>query len=128
MRSFKVCIIPVFIGFFLLSACNRQAVSLEYTNAKQEVPQLANLVFRFNKSLVSDSLLNQWDSAHYISFEPAITGRFRWEHGNELVFSPARPLQPATTYKAVLNHELLRFSAIDKIEKSDDILFHTADL
>ena len=35
-----------------LSACNRNYVSLESTNAKNEVPQLTNLVFRFDKSLV----------------------------------------------------------------------------
>ena len=67
---------------------------------KDEVPQLGNLVFRFNKSLVKDSMLNVWDSADYISFEPRIAGRFRWESPDQLVFSPSQPLAPATTYNA----------------------------
>lgn len=128
MRIAKLFVIPVFIGIIFLYACNRQAVALDYTNAKDEVPQLGNLVFRFNKPLVKDSLLDQWDSTDYISFEPKIPGRFRWEHGDELVFSPARPLAPATTYKAKLNSELLRFSKFDKVEKADNIVFSTADL
>ncbi len=87
---------------FIIAACNRSAVSLSYTNAKGEVQSLGNLVFRFDKSLVPDSLLNQWDSTEYVSFEPKIAGRFRWEHPDELVFSPAQPLSPATSYQASL--------------------------
>src|SRR5450432_3417417 len=128
MRIAKLFVIPVFIGLVSLYACNRQAVALDYTNARDEVPQLGNLVFRFNKPLVNDSLLNQWDSTQYVSFEPKIPGRFRWEHGDELVFSPARPLLAATTYKAKLNSELLRYSKFDKVEKGDNIVFSTANL
>ncbi|HTE09627.1 MAG TPA: MG2 domain-containing protein, partial [Chitinophagaceae bacterium] len=128
MRIAKLFVIPVFIGIIFLYGCNRQAVALDYTNAKDEVPQLGNLVFRFNKPLVNDSLLNQWDSTQYVSFEPKISGRFRWEHADELVFSPARPLAAATTYKAKLNSELLRFSKFDKVEKAADISFSTPDL
>src|SRR4051794_39235445 len=81
----------------VLAACNRSIVGLEYTNARDEVPALGNLIFRFDKPLVKDSLLDQWDSTQYVSFEPKIPGRFRWEHPDELVFSPSRPLSPATT-------------------------------
>ncbi len=68
-----------------LSACNRNPVRLDYTNAKDEVPSLTNLIFRFDKSLVNDSLTNRRDSTHYVSFEPAIPGKFRWEHTDELI-------------------------------------------
>jgi len=111
-----------------LSACHRNSVKLDYTNAKGEVPQLENLVFRFSHSLVRDSQLNIWDSAEYISFEPAITGRFRWESPDELVFSPSRPLAPATFYKAKFGSEVLRFSKFGNIKNAEDIKFHTPDL
>jgi len=128
MRIAKLFVIPAIIGFIFLYGCNRQAVALDYTNAKDEVPQLGNLVFRFNKPLVNDSMLNQWDSTEYVSFEPKIQGRFRWEHGDELVFSPARPLAAATSYKVKLGSELLRYSKFGKVEKGDDIHFSTPDL
>ncbi len=128
MRIAKTVAIPIVIGIIFLYACNRSAVALDYTNAKDEVAQLGNLSFRFSKPLVNDSLTNQWDSTEYISFEPKIPGRFRWEHGDELVFSPSRPLAPATTYKATLGKELLRYSKYNKIEKGDAISFHTPDL
>ncbi len=116
------------IGIVFVSGCSRNTVSLDYTNAKDEVPQLGNLIFRFNKPLVGDSLLNRWDSAEYVSFEPKIPGRFRWEHPDELVFSPSRPLTPATNFKAILKSDILQFSKFGRISKADDINFHTPDL
>jgi hypothetical protein len=104
----KPVLVTILIVTIFLSACKKNAVQLEYTNAKGEVPQMGNLIFRFNKSLIKDSLLNVWDSTDYISFSPKIPGRFRWESPDQLVFSPAMPLQPATTYTAKFSNEVLR--------------------
>ena len=118
--------IPVLIGLaFFISSCKREAVNLEFTNAKGEVAELGNLTFRFNRSLIKDSMINAWDSTDYIDFEPNIPGRFRWESPDQLVFSPSTPLLPATTYKVKLNSELLRYSKYDKITGADDISFST---
>ena len=111
-----------------LSACNRNSVKLDYTNAKGEVPQLANLVFRFSNSLVKDSMLNAWDSTEYVSFEPSVEGRFRWESPDELIFSPLKPLSPATSYKAKLSGEVLRYSKYGVVKNADEIKFHTPEL
>ncbi len=113
------------LSMLVTSSCNRDAVSLAYTNAKEEVPQTGNLIFRFNKPVMNDSLLNVWDSTEYISFDPKIPGRFRWESPDQLVFSPARPLLPATSYKAKVTPEVLRYTSFDKVEDANDIKFHT---
>ncbi|MBS1655195.1 MAG: hypothetical protein JSU05_10140, partial [Bacteroidetes bacterium] len=127
--SFKSLALSVLVsGLFFLNSCKTDAVNLDYTNAKGEVPQLGNLVFRFNKSLVKDSLLNAWDSSDYVSFEPKIQGRFRWEAPDQLVFSPSQPLAPATTYTAKIKSELLRFTKYNSVKNADKISFHTPDL
>ncbi|MFT3845140.1 MAG: MG2 domain-containing protein [Lacibacter sp.] len=112
----------------LFVSCNRNTVQLSDTNAKGEVQPLGNLVFRFSKQLMPDSLLNRWDSIPYVEFEPKIQGRFRWEHGDELIFSPASPLAPATTYKAKIGSEVLAYSKYGKVSTEDDLEFHTPDL
>lgn len=112
----------------LSSSCNRSYVALDFTNAKGEIPLLGNLVFRFDKSLVEDSLLNNWDSTEYITFQPAIPGRFRWEGTDQLVFSPSRPLAPATTYTAKISDNVLRYTKYDKVEIEEDVKFFTAPL
>ena len=124
----KPFLVTILIVTIFISACKKNAVHLEYTNAKGEVPQIGNLVFRFNKSLMQDSLLNVWDSADYISFTPKIPGRFRWESPDQLVFSPAEPLLPATTYSAKFNNEIFRYSKYDKVENADKITFNTPAL
>ena len=128
MRNKSFLLVPILIGIIFLIACNRSVVQLDYTNAKGDIPQLGNLIFRFDKALVKDSLLNQWDSTEYIEFEPKIPGRFRWEHPDELVFSPSRPLPPATTFKAKLKDDLLQYTDFDKIDKSDKVTFSTPEL
>jgi len=66
MRNKYFLATTIVVAIFL-SSCKRNYVALDYTNAKGEVAQLSNLVFRFNKSLYPDSLINNWDSTDYIS-------------------------------------------------------------
>jgi alpha-2-macroglobulin len=115
----------VLSSLIFLSACNRSIVHLDYTNAKDEVPPLGNLIFRFDRALVNDSLTDRWDSTEYIHFEPAIDGRFRWEHPDELVFSPSKPLAAATSFRASLRDDILQYSKINKIGRAAPLLFHT---
>src|SRR5450631_4644695 len=113
MQSKSIALLLLLSAFFFIS-CKRNLVNLDYTNAKDEVAPLTNLVFRFDKTLIADSLVNRWDSTKYISFEPAIAGKFRWEHEDELIFSPSTPMLPATNYRAVLNSDILQFSKFDR--------------
>src|SRR6185503_5629986 len=123
----KPLLVTIAIVTIFLSACKKNAVKLEYTNAKGEVPQIGNLIFRFDRSLARDSMLNVWDSTDYISFNPKIPGRFRWEGPDELVFSPSQPLQAATTYTAKFQSELFRYSKFNKVD-SKKLEFHTPAL
>lgn len=124
----KTFLVPLLAGTIFLSSCSRDSVSLSFTNAKGEVPVLGNLVFRFNQAMVKDSMLNNWDSTAYVSFEPAIKGRFRWESPDQLVFSPEGALTPATSYKAKIGKDVLRFSKYNTIKGADDLQFHTPNL
>lgn len=126
-RIFRPMLLLLF-GALLAVSCNRHVVKLDYTNAAEEVPQLGNLVFRFSEDLISDSLLNKWDSTAYVEFEPAIRGQFRWEGRNQLVFSPAGPLQPATSYRARLSKLLLKGTRFGAIKGGEDVSFKTPDL
>ena len=124
----KTFLVPLIAGTIFLLACNKNVVTLSYTNAKGEVPLLGNLIFRFNQSMVKDSMLNAWDSTDYVSFEPGIKGKFRWESPDQLVFSPSQPLNPATTYKAKVKNAVLKFSKYNDVKDGDKIDFHTPDL
>ena len=111
----------------ILTACNPDVVQLQRTNADGEVRQLQNFSFQFDRKMVPDSLTGNWDSTQYIRFEPELKGRFRWQQPDELIFSPAQPLAPSTTYKAVLQHNLLAYSNAKRLDKAD-IQFFTPEL
>ncbi|MBL7728721.1 MAG: hypothetical protein JNM68_13585, partial [Dinghuibacter sp.] len=124
--------VVVCTALLFLCACNsKNGVTLSFTNAKNEVPQTGNLVFRFSKTLLAadaDSLLNNWINDELIAFEPAIPGRFRWQHPDELVFSPSKPLLPATTYTASFKRPLFKYSKYDKVSTKSPVTFKTADV
>ena len=124
--NFQLILFTVASFFFI--SCNRNTVSLTETNARKEVGPLTNLRFTFSKALVPDSMLNRWDSTSYISFSPAIPGRFRWETNEQLIFSPAGPLAPATTYTASLRDDLLAYTNADKVKSPEPVSFFTAPL
>ena len=111
----------------LLHACNRNTVKLMDTNCKNEVPVLGNFRFTFNHSLAADSMLNNWQADELIEFEPKIDGHFRWEQNNELVFSPSKPLPPATSFKATLSKKLLEGTKYKSIT-GGDLSFFTPSL
>lgn len=115
----------LFGAALLFTACKRHATTLTSTTADGEVPLQGNLVFEFDKALVPDSLLNNWDSTDYVTFEPAIRGRFRWERSDRLVFSPEKGLAPATQYEARVSNEVLRRSRFNEVRKGSGIHFHT---
>ncbi|NDK54321.1 alpha-2-macroglobulin family protein [Pontibacter fetidus] len=112
----------------LLGSCkgNSDELLLESRNFEQQIAQEQNLVFTFDKALVPDSLLNQWDTIPYINIKPTVKGKFKWTAPNELVFSPDRPFAPSTNYQADLTENLLQHSKTKyKIPAGQGFTFHT---
>ncbi|WP_118950185.1 alpha-2-macroglobulin family protein [Taibaiella helva] len=125
--------LALLLSFFLLScfsSCsNRNEVQVVDKNFDVEVEQQQNLVFRFNKDLYPDSLLNRWDTTKYIEFEPKVAGSFRWNSSSELVFSPASGFRPGVEYKAMLTRHILSKGKKEyRFSKSQVLSFHTAPM
>ncbi|KAA5545024.1 alpha-2-macroglobulin family protein [Adhaeribacter rhizoryzae] len=112
----------------MIAGCRGKSDELrvEHKNFTEEIEQEQNLVFTFDKALVSEARLQEWDTINYLNFTPVVKGRYKWTAPNELVFSPLQPFAPSTSFQAELSPELLRHSekkykiATDKIFR-----FHT---
>lgn len=124
----RISIVVYFILFIGCYSCFNKAVKLAETNAKDEVAVLSNLSFRFNTNIYPDSLLGKWSEEEFVTFHPAIKGRFRWKAADLLIFSPSEPLPPATNFTAKFTSEVLRYSTFDQVEGADELQFHTAVL
>ncbi|MGI9541993.1 MAG: alpha-2-macroglobulin family protein, partial [Cyclobacteriaceae bacterium] len=116
----------LFVTGTLINACSKKnTINVVEKNFEDEVPLNGNLVFIFDQELVSDTLLNYWDTTAYFTFQPAILGRFSWRATNELVFSPLKQLSPATAYQATMTKELSKEMPQLKLGKEKDFNFHT---
>jgi hypothetical protein len=123
-----LCSFCLFFFVWFFSSCSSfNEIRVAGTNFTEEVGQSQNLVFTFNKDLVSTAELNSWDSTQYVTFEPAVRGKFKWTAPNELIFSPVAGFGAATSYRAQLTDLISEKTDKDKkynISK-DPIAFHT---
>lgn len=117
----------ILLSLFISSCSHKNEIHLVDTNAKDEVPVLGNFTFTFDKNLASDSQLNRWLDYAPVIFKPAIPGKFKWNHPNELVFSPAHELRPATAYSGTLDPKI-QGNSVFKIDPSITLNFYTPAL
>lgn len=119
-----------FLILFLLvyTGCtnNSNVLKLEHSNFTGEIATDQNLVFTFAENLVPDSLLNQWDTTAYLTFSPAVRGKFKWSATNELTFSPLAPFAPSTDFEATLTDNLTRHLLQKRsLPEEKTVRFHT---
>jgi uncharacterized protein YfaS (alpha-2-macroglobulin family) len=110
-----------------ISSCSKlNEVGISARNFEDEIQQAQNLVFTFNKDLVGDKDLDNWEAVEYVKIEPKVEGVFKWTAKNELVFSPSNGFKPATAYKAVLSKPLLNKTATKNYSLDNETVeFHT---
>lgn len=109
MQSIKKVALALLV---MLAACtgSKHEVNVDHRNFDTEIDKEQNLVFSFDKTLVPDSVLNNWDTTAYLNISPAIPGKYKWNTNNELVFSPLYPFANSTNYKVSLNNSIFKFS------------------
>src|SRR6218665_2806684 len=68
-----------------ISSCSKlNEVGISARNFEDEIQQAQNLVFTFNKDLVGDKDLDNWEAVEYVKIEPKVEGVFKWIAKNEL--------------------------------------------
>jgi hypothetical protein len=113
---------------FLVPGCRSKSneLRLESKNFEEQVEPEQNLVFTFDKELVPKAVLQKWDTVPYLTFTPAVKGRFKWTAPNELAFSPHQPFAPSTDFQAELTDLLLKHSPKKyTLSAGSTIRFHT---
>lgn len=105
---------------------NTNELRLESKNFEEQIEPEQNLVFTFDKELASPSILQKWDTINYLTFTPAVKGRYKWTTPNELVFSPLRPFAPSTDFQVEFTDELQKHSPKRyTIPTGQSVRFHT---
>lgn len=110
----------------VLGACSlSNDVQIDRKNFEDVVDMRQNIVLKFNKELMPDSLLNTWDTTAYLTFTPKVAGKYKWTAPDELVFSPVDAFRPSTDYTMKLNEALTHRAKEQYGVTSDAVKFHT---
>lgn len=121
----KILYSSVLIIAALFTGCTGNYIDVKPINFTDQIDQLQNLEFQFNKELAPDSLIGIWDSTEYITFEPSVRGKFKWADKKVLVFSPSGAFAPNTDYKATFTDKVTDLSRERRKVKDESISFHT---
>ncbi len=125
MEKYIRCFFIVFSLLFLAACAPKQSIKITDRDFRDVVQQYQNLTFVFNQPVVPDSLINRWDSASYLSFQPSAVGKYMWIEPDRLVFSPVRPFAPSTDYTVCISPEILRVTYKNRIVDKSILSFHT---
>ena len=107
MRSLLINL-SVFISIFFLISCGpSNTVEVESFTPTGEVQNLTNFTIEFSEDLASADIQDKWLDEEFVTFTPAIQGKFKWITPSTLVFSPDSPLDPMQSYQAVINKNVL---------------------
>lgn len=103
---FTICGIALCCIYPSCKSGNTIEVKANFTG---EIERQQNIEFFVSKDLCPDSLLNRWDSTHYMEISPAVQGLFKWNSSNTLVFSPASSFEPGTEYTATPTKLMMKY-------------------
>ncbi|MBE0570796.1 MAG: Ig-like domain-containing protein, partial [Ignavibacteriaceae bacterium] len=107
MRSFLINLLTIFSILFLISCGPGNTVEVESFTPTGEVQNLTNFTIEFSEDLAPADVQDKWLDEEFVTFTPAIQGKFKWTSPSTLTFSPDVPLDPMQQYKAAINKKVL---------------------
>ncbi len=122
MRSLNKLSI-IFSIFFLISCGPSNTVKVESFSPTGEVQNLTNFTIEFSNDLAPADVQDKWLDEEFVTFSPAIQGKFKWTSPSTLIFSPDAPLDPMQTYEASINKNVLFKTTFSP--DFDEYTFHT---
>ncbi|RKY95155.1 MAG: hypothetical protein DRQ01_00525 [Ignavibacteriae bacterium] len=107
MKSFAN-ILFLLLVLTLIKGCGpSNTVKVDSFTPTGKVEKLTNFVIEFSEDLAPQDLQDKWLDEEFITFSPAIPGKFKWTSDNTLVFSPDAPLEAIQNYAATINKQVL---------------------
>jgi len=128
MKRLQLCLFG--LALILFSTCTRNLLEINPSSLKNEVATQENISFTFSNPVVSDSMLNRWDTTQYIQLQPRVAGKFKWVKPNEVIFSPVEGFLPSTDYSAKIGKAVEKLGKGKKIplNTTQSLKFHTTYL
>lgn len=98
----------IFALLLIINSCGTgKDVSVVNFNPQGKVENLTTFTIEFSQDLAPLELQDKWLDEEFVKFEPRIEGKFKWQSGNTLIFSPDNSLQPIQSYSAIITNRIL---------------------
>ncbi|MCW9064813.1 MAG: Ig-like domain-containing protein, partial [Ignavibacteriaceae bacterium] len=107
MRTLLIIISLIISLLFLISCGPSNTVEVESFTPTGEVQNLTNFTIEFSEDLAPADVQDKWLDEEFVTFTPAVQGKFKWTSSSTLVFSPDAPLDPMQSYAAWINKNVL---------------------
>ena len=107
MKSFANFLFLLFVLTLIKGCGPSNTVKVDSFTPTGKVEKLTNFVIEFSEDLASPDVQGKWLDEEFITFSPAIPGKFKWTSDNTLVFSPDAPLEAIQDYTATINKQVL---------------------
>ena len=107
MRSILINLSIISSIIFLFSCEPGNTVKVDSFTPTGEVQNLTNFTIEFSEDLAPADVQDKWMDEEFVTFTPAIQGKFKWISPSTLTFSPDVPLDPMQAYKATINKSVL---------------------
>lgn len=112
---------------WVLFSCNWNAIKVSRFEPAGEVRELQSFTIEFDEPVAPAEKLDQWLTEQFLTFEPALDGKYKWTSPSTLVFSPSGALDPAQTYAVRINEPVASFGDKEKDFTGKTFYFHTAN-
>ena len=107
MRSYLLNLSLILSIILLISCGPSNSVKVQSFTPTGEVQNLTNFIIEFSEDLAPTDVQDKWLDEEFVTFKPAISGKFKWSSASTLVFSPDVPLEPIQSYTAKINKGVL---------------------
>lgn len=108
----------------LVASCSGNRVRVLAFSPTGEVEPYTTFQIDFSEPLAPEDKIDQWLDEEYVTFEPAIKGKFKWITPASLIFSPEGPLTPGKDYSATVTEKVM-FGKQDKKSDFETFSFHS---
>jgi len=128
MNHCRLASLLLVLALFALQCGGPDANILRVTSALPEgvVGRDAMIPVTFSRGVVPPDSVNHWTETPFITFSPAVPGKFVWEDTAKLVFSPDGQLPGDARFTATLNTSLLvEMSGAKEFEGPGEFSFGT---
>ena len=119
MKPVRISFLLCFLFALVLNSCNNGLVKVVSTNANNGYLDVHQpIVFNFSDNIAPTNKIDEWTNDKLIEFTPELNGKFKWEDGKTLIFSPETDLMPSTDYVGKMTSKIEK-STTKKISKED---------